>query len=36
MSAEWADGRYRPLQMQPRRWRHVLVPQAGQRVDGYK
>ena len=24
MSQEWADGRYRKLQMQPARWRHVL------------
>ena len=24
MSQEWADGRYRQLQMQPARWRHVL------------
>jgi len=36
MSAEWADGRYRKLQMQPRRWRHVLELQTGQGVDGYK
>lgn len=36
MSAEWADGRYRPLQMQPRRWRHVLELQTGQGVGGYK
>ena len=35
MSAEWADGRYRKLQMQPRRWRHVLELQAAQGVDGY-
>lgn len=28
MSAEWADGRYRPLRMQPGRWRHVLELQA--------
>ncbi|TYK73682.1 penicillin acylase family protein [Comamonas sp. Z3] len=33
MSAEWADGRYRKLQMQPRRWRHVLELQTGQGVD---
>ncbi|MEF8686638.1 UNVERIFIED_CONTAM: penicillin acylase family protein [Comamonas sp. A-3] len=36
MSAEWADGRYRKLQMQPRRWRHVLELQTGQGVGGYK
>ncbi|WP_249333735.1 penicillin acylase family protein [Comamonas sp. PE63] len=36
MSAEWADGRYRKLQMQPRRWRHVLELQTEQGVDGYK
>lgn len=35
MSAEWADGRYRKLQMQPRRWRHVLELQTGQ-GGGYK
>ena len=28
MSQEWADGRYRKLQMQPARWRHVLELQA--------
>ncbi len=33
MSAEWADGRYRKLQMQPRRWRHVLELQTGQGVE---
>ena len=33
MSAEWADGRYRKLQMQPRRWRHVLELQPGQGVN---
>ena len=36
MSAEWADGRYRKLQMQPRRWRHVLELQTGQGVNSYK
>ncbi|EFI62836.1 MULTISPECIES: penicillin acylase family protein [Comamonas] len=36
MSAEWVDGRYRKLQMQPRRWRHVLELQTGQGVGGYK
>ncbi|WP_407715845.1 penicillin acylase family protein [Comamonas testosteroni] len=36
MSAEWADGRYRKLQMQPRRWRHVLELQTGQGVGCYK
>ena len=36
MSAEWADGRYRKLQMQPRRSRHVLELQTGQGVKGYK
>jgi penicillin amidase len=25
MSAEWADGRYRPLQMAPARWRHSMM-----------
>ncbi|WP_237734647.1 penicillin acylase family protein [Comamonas sp. NyZ500] len=36
MSTEWADGRYRKLQMQPRRWRHVLELQTGQGVNSYK
>ena len=36
MSAEWVDGRYRKLQMQPRRWRHVLELQTGQGVNSYK
>ncbi|MGC5189035.1 penicillin acylase family protein, partial [Escherichia coli] len=25
MSAGWADGRYRPLQMAPARWRHSMM-----------
>ena len=32
MSQEWADGRYRQLQMQPARWRHVLELQPPKRA----
>ena len=30
MSTEWAQGQYRPLQLQPGRWAHVLKLQPGQ------